>query len=62
VFLQSENLEDERARVTDLGIRVAWELTLDDIAVIHLRLRDLSGAILSFNQPNPPDSWRWARS
>ena len=60
VILQSENLEDDRARVTDLGIRVAWEVTLDDIAAIHVHPRDLGGAILSFDQPNPPDSWRWA--
>jgi len=39
---------------------VAWEVTLDDIAAIHLHPRDLGGAILSFDQPNPPDSWRWA--
>ena len=60
VILQTENLENDRARFIDLGIRVAWEVTLDDIAAIHLHPHDLGGAILSFDQPNPPDSWRWA--
>ncbi len=60
VILQTANLEQERARVSDLGIRVAWEVTLDDISAVHLHPRDLGGAILSFDQPKPPDSWRWA--
>lgn len=60
VIVQSENLEDDRARFTELGIRVAWDVALDDIAAIHLHPRDLGGAILSFDQPNPPNSWRWA--
>ena len=60
VILETANLKEERARVVDLGIRVAWEVTLDDMSTVHLHPRDLGGAILSFDQPNPPGSWRWA--
>jgi hypothetical protein len=60
VILETANLKEERARVVDLGIRVVWEVTLDDMSTVHLHPRDLGGAILSFDQSNPPGSWRWA--
>jgi len=46
--------------VVDLGIRVAWEVTLDNMSTVHLHPRDLGGAILSFDQPHPP-GWRRQR-
>src|SRR5207244_2575055 len=42
-----------------LGVRIAWQVELDDIATVHLHPRDLGGAIVSLDQPVPPESWRW---
>jgi hypothetical protein len=60
VILQTDDLEADRKRMGELGVRIAWEVTLPDIASIHLHPRDIGGAILSFDIAEPPASWRWA--
>ncbi len=60
VILETSNLKAEQVRIADLEIPVAWEVTLDDMSAVHLHPRHLGGAILSFDQPTPADSWRWA--
>jgi hypothetical protein len=40
-------------------VRIVWQIALDDIATVHLHPRDIGGAIVSFDQPKPPESWRW---
>lgn len=60
VILQTDNLDNDRRRIHALGITIVWEITLEDIATIHLHPRDLGGAIVSLDQPLPPHSWRWA--
>ena len=59
VLLQTADLEGDRKRLERHGVRVVWEITLDDIAAVHLHPRDIGGAIVSFDQPTPPESWRW---
>src|SRR6185503_10543271 len=58
--LQTANLDADRQRLGSLGVRIVWQIALDDIATIHLHPRDIGGAIVSLDQPRPPDSWRWA--
>ncbi len=60
VIVQSNDLDADRARLAALGVRIVWEITLDDIATIHLHPRDVGGAIVSIDQARPPASWRWA--
>ena len=60
VILQTDDLAADRRRLGALGVRIVWEVTLDDIATVHLHPRDLGGAIVSLDQPIPPASWRWA--
>jgi hypothetical protein len=60
VIVQSEDLDKDRRRMEELGVRIVWEHTLEDIATIHLHPRDVGGAILSLDVPRPPESWRWA--
>ena len=60
VILQTDDLAGDRARLARLGARTVWEATLDDIATIHIHPRDIGGAIVSIDQPRPPESWRWA--
>ena len=49
-----------RERVRRLGVRIAWEVELEDISAMHLHPADVPGAIVSLDEPRPPGSWRWA--
>lgn len=60
VIFQTSDLGADRARLAGLGVRIVWEITLDDIAAVHLHPRDVGGAIVSFDEPRPSASWRWA--
>jgi hypothetical protein len=60
VILQCEELEKQRRRVEELGVRVVWETSFEDIATIHLHPRDVGAAIVSLDEARPPESWRWA--
>jgi len=62
VIVQTDDVEADRRRVEDLGVRIVWEIAFEDIATIHLHPRDVTGAILSFDEPRPAQSWRWAGS
>src|SRR5438128_11320321 len=59
VILQTVDLSADRARLAALGVRIVWQVELDDIATVHLHPRDIGGAIVSLDQPVPPESWRW---
>ena len=59
VIVQTADLDGDRRRLAALGIRVVWQVTLDDIATVHLHPRDVGAAIVSIDQPSPPASWRW---
>lgn len=39
VILQTANLADDRARLAEVGVRIVWEITLDDIVAVHLHPR-----------------------
>jgi len=60
VIVQIDDLAAARRRLTELAVRVVFEVTLDDIATVHLHPRDVGGAILSLDVARPPESWRWA--
>jgi hypothetical protein len=60
VMLQSARLDEDRRRLTALGVRVVWQIDLDDIRGTHLHPADVGGAIVSLDDPRPPASWRWA--
>ncbi len=60
VMVQSDDLPADRARMEALGVRIVWTGELDDIAGVHLHPKDTGGALLSLDQPVPPESWRWA--
>ena len=57
---QDLDLERERSRTTDLGVRIVWQAKLEDMATLHLHPRDVGAAILSLDVAVPPESWRWA--
>jgi hypothetical protein len=59
LLLQVDDLAARRARLPDRGVREAWAIELEDVAAVHLDPRDVPGAIVSLDQPEPPASWRW---
>jgi len=60
VILQTEHLAVARRRMADLGVRIVWEIELEDMGTLHLHPKDVGGAILSLDVARPPESWRWA--
>lgn len=60
VILQTDDLEADRARLEASGVRVVWQITLPDIATIHLHPRDVGGAIVSLDAAQPAEGWAWA--
>ena len=59
VILQTRDMASDRARLDGLGVRIVWQIELDDIRTVHLHPRDVRGTLLSVDQPDPPSSWRW---
>jgi hypothetical protein len=58
-MFQVDDLAAARERVRSEGVREVFEVSLDDIAEVHLHPADMRGAIVSLSAPSPPDSWRW---
>jgi hypothetical protein len=54
-----EDLASARARAEQNGVRVVWQIDLPDISGTHLHPQDVRGAIVSFDTPAAPASWRW---
>ncbi len=59
VILQTVDLEADKKRLAQHQVRIVWQASLDDISAVHLHPRDVGGAIVSFDEPVPPESWRW---
>ena len=59
LMLQVADLPGARDRVRGLGIREVFEVSLDDMAEVHLHPADMRAAIVSLSQPQPPSAWRW---
>jgi hypothetical protein len=60
LILQTDNLAHDRTRVDKLGVRIVWEAAHPDVSAMHLHPKDIGAAIVSIDQPIPPESWRWA--
>ena len=60
VIFQTRDLVARRRHFEKHGVRIAWEVALDDIATAHLHPRDTGGAIVSIDEARPWESWRWA--
>lgn len=60
VILQTRELDAERRRMEQLGVRIVWEVDTERGKAIHLHPRDVGGAILSFDQMTDWEAWEWA--
>ncbi|HEY1522839.1 MAG TPA: VOC family protein [Solirubrobacteraceae bacterium] len=59
LMFQVGELDGRREQARELGIREVFEVSVDDMAEVHLHPADIRGAIVSLSQPTPPASWRW---
>ncbi len=60
VIVQSSDLDADVRRLADLGVRIVWQVALDDIRTVHLHPADVGAAIVSIDEARPAASWRWA--
>src|SRR5712671_1085751 len=60
LILQTDDLTRDRARLERLKVRTVWDASYPDIRAVHLHPKDIGAAIVSLDQPTPPESWRWA--
>lgn len=62
LLLQTDDFPGDRDRLQRLGVRTIWESPRADIRAVHLHPKDIGGAIVSLDQPEPPEDWPWAGS
>lgn len=60
LLLQTDDFAADRARFAALKVRTVFEAEHPDIRAVHLHPKDIGGAIVSIDQPQPAASWRWA--
>lgn len=58
-IFQVEDIDATRQRVDQLGMRRVWDADFPEISASHIHPADIGGAIVSFDQPRPPESWKW---
>jgi hypothetical protein len=59
-IFEVDDLDERLVHLAQREVRTVWGIDLDDIRGRHLHPRDVGGAIVSLDQPEPPGSWRWA--
>ena len=60
LIVQSDDLDRDRARLAELGVRTVWKLDLPEIRGTHLHPKDTGGTLLSVDQPKIAADWHWA--
>ncbi len=61
-YMVIHEVDDLDRRVEDLAgrdVRIVWSGDFPGIRGRHLHPRDVGGAIVSIDEPDPPGSWRW---
>ena len=59
LMFQVESFDAARQRAREAGVREVLDISLDDIAEVHLHPGDMRGAIVSLSRPEPAEAWRW---
>lgn len=60
VIVQVEEIVDARRHLADCGLRTVWSGDFREISGTHVHPADIGGAIVSFDEPRPAESWHWA--
>jgi len=59
VIVQTDDLAFQKEWLTSKGARIVLDLDFEQAKSVHLHPKDIGGAILSFDQMIPPESWHW---
>lgn len=59
VIHEVDDLDARLEHVAAHDVRIVWAGDFPGIRGRHLHPRDVGGAIVSIDQPDPPGSWRW---
>ena len=59
-IFEVDDLDRRMEHVAELGVRIVWSGDFPEIRGRHLHPRDVGGAIVSLDQPEPSGSWLWA--
>ena len=59
LMFQLDDLAAARERARVMGVREAFEVSLDGISEVHLHPADMRGAIVALSRSQPPDAWHW---
>lgn len=59
LILQTDDFARAQARWAGIGVRTVWSTRHSDIVAAHLHPKDVGGAIVSVDQPQPASAWRW---
>lgn len=60
VILEVDDLDAQRRRCDELGVRIVFEAEADGIVGLHLHPADVGGAILSVDRTDTWGEWPWA--
>lgn len=58
-IFQTDNIERVRDASDTAQIRRVWNIDLPDISASHFHPADMCAAIISVDEPRPPEAWRW---
>jgi hypothetical protein len=58
-IFQVDDLDDARRHLADLGVRTVLDLDHETIRATHIHPADVGAAIVSLDQPVPPQTWEW---
>jgi len=59
-IFEVDDLDHRMEHVAERGVRIVWSGDFPEIRGRHLHPRDVGGAIVSLDQPEPLGSWLWA--
>jgi hypothetical protein len=59
VIVQVDDIAAHRVHIDRLGVRTVWETKREQVTAYHVHPKDVGGAIVSFDQMTPPESWLW---
>ncbi len=58
-IFQTDNIGRVRDASDEAKIRRVWNIDLPDISASHFHPADMGAAIISIDEPRPPETWRW---